>query len=230
MLHEFVHVDGKIFRTLKALLFQPGRLTEEYWQGRISSWIRPLRIFLIVVAINLLIVHEGVGPMNFRIGMYQNASGDTSIRVDPDPDSRKPPKGLTPVTEEQRQEFSRKFRSAYSGARYVSVILFAGFSWLIFRRRQKYFVNHPIAGLHFYSFWYLLAAVGGRFPILQVPVAVAVSVYLFMMVHRLYHPGKWGLTWRGILLFFALMFAEGFLALFIAGIVKAGLHVPGLGH
>lgn len=187
-------------------------------------------MFLIVVAINLLIVHDGVGPMNYRIGMYQDSSGETTVRVDSDPESKKLPKGLTPVPEGQRQEFAREFRTAYSGARYVSVILFAGFSWLIFRRRQKYFVNHLIAAPHFYSFWYLLAAVGGRFPILQIPVPLAVAIYLFMPVRRLYSLGKWGLTWLGILLFFALMIAEGLLALFIAGAVKAGLHVPGVGH
>lgn len=229
-MHEFLHVDGKIFRTLKALLFQPGLVTQEYWRGRITAWIRPLRIFLIVVAINLLVVHEGVGPMNFRIGMYENASGDTTVRVDPNPDSRKIPKGLTPVSEAQRQEFTKEFRTAYSSARYVSVFLFAGFSWLVFRRRQKYFVNHLIAGLHYYSFWYLLAALGGRFPVLQVPVACAVAVYLFFMVRHLYGLGWWGVAWRTVILLVALMFTEGFLALIVAGVVKAGLHVPGLGH
>ncbi len=230
LLHEFLHVDGKIFRTLKALLLKPGLLTEEYWRGRITFWFRPIRIFLIVVALNLLIVHEGVGPMNFRIGMYQNASGDTTVRVDPDPDSRKIPKGLTPVPVEQREEFSRAFRSAYSAARYVSVLLFAGFSWLIFRRRQKYLVNHLIAGLHYYSFWYLLAALGGRFPFLQVPVGCAVAVYLFLMIRRLYGLSWWGVAWRGTLMLVFLMFSEGFLGLFVAGIIKAGIHVPGLGH
>ncbi|MBV8844783.1 MAG: DUF3667 domain-containing protein [Bryobacterales bacterium] len=38
--HEFPHVDGKIFHTLKALMFAPGLLTADYWSGRIASWVR----------------------------------------------------------------------------------------------------------------------------------------------------------------------------------------------
>ena len=37
--HELLHVDGKVWRTAKALFLEPGRLTAEYWQGRRAGWI-----------------------------------------------------------------------------------------------------------------------------------------------------------------------------------------------
>src|SRR4249920_3566887 len=35
--HDLTHLDGKIWRTIRALLVEPGRLTKEYWEGRRST-------------------------------------------------------------------------------------------------------------------------------------------------------------------------------------------------
>lgn len=49
-IHEFVThyiaIEGKLWRTLKLMLFKPGCLTTEYLAGRRASYIIPLRIFL----------------------------------------------------------------------------------------------------------------------------------------------------------------------------------------
>lgn len=63
--HEFLHVDGKIVRTIKALLLSPGLLTQEYWLGHIASWVRPIRLFLIIAAVHLFTT-PGIGPLNFK--------------------------------------------------------------------------------------------------------------------------------------------------------------------
>lgn len=44
LVHEVEHLDGKIFRTLRLLLFRPGELTAEYRAGRVASLVRPVRI------------------------------------------------------------------------------------------------------------------------------------------------------------------------------------------
>ncbi len=189
LVHEFVHVDGKIFRTLKALLFQPGLLTQEYWQGRITPWIRPLRIFLVVVALNLLIVHDKVGPMNFQVGVYRDSKGQRDVEINSTGSAPSRRKDLVAAPEHDRHEFEASFRTAYSSIRYFSVILYAAGAWLLFRRRQKFFVNQLVASFHIYSFWYLMAAAGGRFDLLHVPSAILVVLYLFLSIRRLYGHG-----------------------------------------
>ena len=189
LVHEFVHVDGKIFRTLKALLFQPGLLTQEYWRGRITPWIRPLRIFLVVVALNLLIVHDKVGPMNFQVGVYRDAKGDRDVEINTRGTAPSKRKDLVPVPEHDRHEFASNFRTAYSSVRYFSVLLYAAGAWLLFRRQQKFFVNQLVASFHIYSFWYLMAAAGGRVDLLRVPCAVLVIVYVLLSIRRLYGHG-----------------------------------------
>ncbi len=45
---EFTSLDSKIFRSLKSLLFSPGKLTAEWVTGRQKSYIAPLRLFVLI--------------------------------------------------------------------------------------------------------------------------------------------------------------------------------------
>ena len=44
--HEFLHVDGKIFTTLRLLLTRPGALTRAFLAGRRARYVGPLRLYL----------------------------------------------------------------------------------------------------------------------------------------------------------------------------------------
>src|SRR5882757_9576408 len=54
VVHEFVHLDSKLFRTLRDIVVRPGFLTEEYFAGRKSRYIPPLRLFLTLFALQFL--------------------------------------------------------------------------------------------------------------------------------------------------------------------------------
>jgi len=58
------HLDGRIAKTLPALLFRPGRLAADYTHGRLNRHIPPLRLFLISLLIFMLslevVVRQGV--------------------------------------------------------------------------------------------------------------------------------------------------------------------------
>ncbi len=45
---RYVALDGRLWRTLAALLFHPGFLTREYLLGRRRRYIRPARLFLVL--------------------------------------------------------------------------------------------------------------------------------------------------------------------------------------
>jgi hypothetical protein len=52
--HEILHVDSKLFTTLRDLVTRPGFLPQEYFAGRKSRYIPPLRLFLTLFAIQFL--------------------------------------------------------------------------------------------------------------------------------------------------------------------------------
>ena len=60
-IHEFashyIAIDGPLLRTLRTLLFYPGKLTSEYLAGRKRSYVLPLRLYLTIS----LIVWAGLG-------------------------------------------------------------------------------------------------------------------------------------------------------------------------
>ena len=42
-----LHVDGRIWQTVRRLIVSPGFLTREYLDGRRARWISPIRLYLI---------------------------------------------------------------------------------------------------------------------------------------------------------------------------------------
>lgn len=58
---ELVSLDGKIWRTLRLLLFRPGYLTLEYVAGRRGRYVKPLRVLLTAIIVYALATLSGRG-------------------------------------------------------------------------------------------------------------------------------------------------------------------------
>lgn len=213
--HEVSNVDGKVLRTLVALLARPGRLTAEYWAGRRASWIRPLKIFLLAAALHFVAV-TGIGPMNFDILVQRAPDGGVDISIGTAARRRAGQTGLVAVSGDEQADYTARMRDAYDATRYVAPLLFALVSWGIYRRRQPFLANHIVMAAHFYAFWYLVAVATGRVPDAMGGgwLAVAVSLsYLFLMLRHLFRD-PWGHTlWKTAVLYASMVVVEAGLAL-----------------
>ena len=47
-LEQILNFDSTLLRTLRTLLFHPGKLTTEYWEGRRIAYMRPLQLLLVL--------------------------------------------------------------------------------------------------------------------------------------------------------------------------------------
>ncbi len=63
LLHGTLHFETKAWRTLPALLFQPGRLTREYIEGRRARYVSPLALFLFMIFLMFFTLSLG-GPVS----------------------------------------------------------------------------------------------------------------------------------------------------------------------
>ena len=54
-LGDFFHADGRLWRTLRRLAGNPGRLTRDYLAGKRAPQIPPLRLFLVAVLVLFLV-------------------------------------------------------------------------------------------------------------------------------------------------------------------------------
>jgi hypothetical protein len=61
-IEDLTHFDGKLWKTLKLLLFKPGKLTQHYMDGKRASYIHPIRMYLFISAVFFLIMFTGEVP------------------------------------------------------------------------------------------------------------------------------------------------------------------------
>lgn len=60
---SLVALDGKLWRTLRALVTQPGFLTEEYLRGRRKFYVRPTRLFLVMSLLMFAVLRLTTEPL-----------------------------------------------------------------------------------------------------------------------------------------------------------------------
>ena len=61
-IEDLTHFDGKLWKTLKHLLFQPGSLTKYYMEGKRATYLHPIRMYLFVSAVFFLFMFTGEVP------------------------------------------------------------------------------------------------------------------------------------------------------------------------
>ncbi len=66
LLHGVFHFEGKIWRTLPLLAWNPGRLTREYIDGRRASYVSPIALFLFVVFLTFAVFNLLGSPVAFN--------------------------------------------------------------------------------------------------------------------------------------------------------------------
>ncbi|HEV2762706.1 MAG TPA: DUF3667 domain-containing protein [Pyrinomonadaceae bacterium] len=197
VLHEFTHLDqNKILRTTAALLFRPGVLTAEYLSGRKGAQINPVRVYLTVSAVYFL----------FAWGALLNAGGFRDIERHPNLVAYAQRKGTTPAA--VADKIMQKAEKYSSVLRFLGVLVSGLFLMGLYYRTGRFYVEHLIFSLHFYSFDFLLRCfyalgltAGARllnvnpYQYLAVRAAfyVVIFVYLYFALLRVYRQTR-GLT------------------------------------
>ena len=64
LLHGVFHFEGKIWRTLPLLAWKPGQLTREYIDGRRTSYVSPIALFLFAVFLMFAVVRQFAGEFD----------------------------------------------------------------------------------------------------------------------------------------------------------------------
>lgn len=68
LLHGVLHFEGKTWRTVPLLVWQPGRLTREYIDGKRARYVSPIALFLFVVFLSFALFNAlgGGGETNVQ--------------------------------------------------------------------------------------------------------------------------------------------------------------------
>jgi hypothetical protein len=216
VVHEFVHLDSKLFRTLRDIVIKPGFLSEEYFAGRKSRYIAPLRLFLTLFALQFFAFTFYQPAAIFTVASMKrmDSGGALTTLIN----KRAAKLHLTP--DELEQRIDERWHKNYSLLQLMNIVGVA----LVLKvlHRKRYFAEHLVFAAHFLAFAYILAlvidwpiyAVAGFQPgplhrgVSAVTIGIML-VYLFISQRRFYKDApsataiKTALLWGGR---FAVMF------------------------
>lgn len=175
VVHEFTHLDSnKTLRTFTSLLFRPGLLTHEYLAGRKGRYIQPLRIYLTFSALYFLFAWGALSDI--RGGGVEHFSRNATVVA------MAQRKGVEPKA--LAEKIQQKAEKLSAGLRFASVLVSGLFLTLLYVRMKKFYVEHLIFSLHFYSFDFFCKSV---FALLFI-VAAALGMKLPAYVLNLFYP------------------------------------------
>lgn len=205
----YISTEGALWRTLKLLLFKPGELTRQYLAGRRKHYVLPLRLYLTISLLALLllrVVGGGIdvgmpGELDLRKGEYSVITwGDGSgtgmkdgvfyctdmpawlcKRLERRMDVD--PKGL----QREVAALGERFISNMGAAMFAVLPLFAlGLKLLYWNRRLRY-TEHLVFALHLHAVWFLVLLLTlFKQPWLTGLAVAAVPVYGFVSLKRVY--------------------------------------------
>ncbi|HEX7237589.1 MAG TPA: DUF3667 domain-containing protein [Gammaproteobacteria bacterium] len=166
VLHELLNVDGKIWRTLKYLLFRPGFLALEYAAGRRRPYVGPVRVLLVAIIAYALATQSGigftlaVGPLKLSMAPAPMSPGRSIEATIEQVDrfgvlERMFTQRFGPVanaSDEVRARFNRSLDGFATPLSFTTVLLVALPLHALFHRRRPLLVEHAVFSMHYFSF------------------------------------------------------------------------------
>jgi Protein of unknown function (DUF3667) len=209
---SYIAVEGALWRSLKLVLFKPGVLTREYLAGRRRQYVLPLRLYLTVSMLVLLLLQlvavVDVGGLekslaekppremhisvaNGRAGLKDGVFFCTDLpawvcgrlKARITLDSR----GMV----EQVKQSTDRVRSHAGAAMFVLLPAFAFFFWVAYWNRRLRYTEHLVFALHVHVFWFVmlgLMLLGQDW--LTGIAALLTPIYTLLAMRRVYG-GRW---------------------------------------
>lgn len=198
--------EGALWRTLRLLLFRPGELTRLYLAGRRKHYVLPLRLYLTISVVTLLLLRAvsmadvqidpaavpppgrghldiGNGRAGFKDGVFYCTDLPAWFckrlqrRIDLDP------KALAGEMQQLRERFVANLGSGM----FVLLPSFALWLKLVYLNRRMRYTEHLVFALHVHAFWFVALALSLiDQPWITVPALIAVPIYTMRAMRRVY--------------------------------------------
>lgn len=180
LFQEFVDVDGRLLRSIRALFLSPGLLTREQFLGRRVRWVTPLRLYLTFSVAYFAVVAMGGSDLRVEI------SGPEAYQA-----GRLKEMGYANV-EQLRLAFNQSLAVWMPRINFALVPLFAALVALVRRGGGRRYPQHLIFALHAHAAWFGARALAGLGALTKIPSAGAALnaltfVFGLIYVARAFH-------------------------------------------
>ncbi len=141
--NEIVDIESsKIFKTLRAMFTKPGLLATEYLAGRRGNYIGPVKLYLIFSALYFLFAWGTLAEIR---GGAQQRTARTPMVVNIARKRNVDPAVLADKIHQTAEKYANPFR-------FFSVLISGTFLAAFYFRTKKYYVEHLVFSLYYYSF------------------------------------------------------------------------------
>jgi len=165
-------LDGRFLRTLRALVFQPGRLSRDYIDGRRKQWIAPMGLFLLANAL-FFVLPSGITDFNLPLrnqlqGQPHSAftRGWVEARVsardalrrerwEKQQAATRPARPPTYGVAEFSQTYDARAGDVGKALIAVHIPFLALGVWAVYGRRRRYVAEHVVVATHLFTFMLL---------------------------------------------------------------------------
>lgn len=183
---------SKLWQTFRLIVFKPGQLTREYWSGRRKRFVGPVKLYLVLATLYLVLhyIHQPTASFDVRtlaafvearfdrlpveereevMKIWQSGEPGRSPR-----DSAGAPLGFLDKlanigglpTSQFVQELNARWQRYFSISQFAYPLVLALALKLMLRRRGLYFAEHLIFALHVLAFIFLSIALVWPFKVL----------------------------------------------------------------
>lgn len=172
------NLDSKIFKTLRLLVFHPGKLSKEYLEGKRSSYVTPVRLYLIISLIFFTVLSftnsggvklEDTSKDKNKVVFGLDETDSTSVNQIISADSISESDSVASDSfdnflksrlkrlqkKEGRKEFNTKLRSYISMGMFVLIPLTALILFLLFYK-NSFYIQHLVFIIHLQSLMFLV--------------------------------------------------------------------------
>lgn len=189
LVHETLHLDGRLWSTLKLLFLRPGQLSLDFAEGRRQRHIHPVRLLLVIAGLYFLVANPTV--MNLQHIAGRDKSGRVAAQLERI--ARREGRSAAQVSETRSLRMQTRFKLAQLAWVGVSGGLLA----LLFRRRFKEIGQHLAVAAHNAAWGFAVYLPVGFlmvvFPLALAPllaISLAGAIYTFLAFRRIYGEGR----------------------------------------
>jgi hypothetical protein len=219
----YFSTEGALWRTLRLLLLRPGELTRQYLAGRRKHYVLPLRLYLTISLVTLLLLRTVGGGVNVEFssnmsGRPLNVSkpsmallfGRVGLKEGvffchdlPDWVCTRMQRRLDhepAALADQLAQVKERFVDHIGAAMFVLLPSFAFWMRLVYFNRRMRYTEHLVFALHVHAFWFIGLALTLPDQIwLSAAAFIAVPWYTFAAMRRVYSGRRWPRLLRGAL-------------------------------
>ena len=174
-LQSLINIDSRSFKSLRLLVFRPGKLDAQYIQGKRASFIKPSELYLFMSVVFFFVVaHFDPLTLENSADMINKSDLEAIYAT----------KKIN--TEQLETLFESKVQDKLPTFLLAVVPILALFLGLLYNSKKYFFIHHLTFSYHFFAFLFLLFIPGNFDEDIAAFVVFALFGYLVIALKKAY--------------------------------------------